>query len=60
MFSPVQDALPVAMVDNEGSRWDVLGRAVEGPRAGSELKAVKGYTAYWVAWGAFFPGTEIH
>jgi len=59
-FSPTPDALPVAMVDNEGTLWDLFGRAVDGPRAGSELTAMKGYTAYWVAWGAFFPGADIH
>ena len=59
-FSPIVDALPIAMVDNEGTQWDIFGRAVNGPRAGSELKAMRGYTAYWFAWGTFFPGAAIH
>jgi len=60
-FMPIQNAsLPVVMTDNEGTRWDIFGRAVSGPRAGTELKPVRSYIAYWFAWGAFFPGTEIY
>jgi hypothetical protein len=59
-FSPVQGVLPIAMVDNEGTRWDIFGKAVEGPRAGSNLDPMRSYTAYWFAWGAFFHGTEIY
>ncbi|MCZ6774901.1 MAG: DUF3179 domain-containing protein [Ignavibacteria bacterium] len=59
-FSPVQSVLPVAMVDNEGTRWDVFGKAVDGPRAGSKLEPMRSYTAYWFAWGAFFPDAEIY
>ncbi len=59
-FSPVQNMLPVMMIDQEGTKWDIFGRAVEGPRAGVELKPTLSYIAYWFAWAAFYPGAEIH
>ncbi|MBL4573471.1 MAG: DUF3179 domain-containing protein [Gammaproteobacteria bacterium] len=59
-FSPVQDQLPIVMIDNEGSAWDVFGNAVSGPRAGTALAKTNSYIAYWFAWSAFFPGAEMH
>lgn len=59
-FSPVQNALPVVMIDNEGTQWDLFGKAVAGQRVGLELKPTRSYIAYWFAWGAFFPDAEIH
>lgn len=59
-FTPLQQALPVVMRDNEGTAWDLFGRAVSGPRAGAQLPITSSYIAYWFAWGAFFPGAEIY
>lgn len=59
-FSPVQNALPVVMIDNEGTKWDLFGKAVAGQRVGLELKPTRSYIAYWFAWGTFFPDAEIH
>ena len=59
-FSQVVGALPVVMQDNEGTRWDLFGKAVQGPRMGTTLKPARSYTAYWFAWGTFYPGVEIH
>jgi hypothetical protein len=60
-FLPIQNAsLPVVMTDTEETRWDIFGRAVSGPRVGTELKPVRSYVAYWFAWGAFFPAAEIY
>jgi hypothetical protein len=59
-FAPVKDALPVIMEDGEGNRWDIFGRAVSGPRTGSQLTPTLSYNAYWFAWAAFFPGADIH
>ena len=43
-----------------GSTWRIDGRATEGPLAGRQLKQVNGaYIAYWFAWAAFQPETEI-
>jgi hypothetical protein len=58
-FQPVQDELPVVMIDNEGTRWDTFGQATDGPRKGEKLKATTSYIAYWFAWAAFHPETDI-
>jgi len=59
-FEPLQDQLPAIFVDNEGTTWDVFGNGISGPRAGEKLEATLSYIAYWFAWGAFFPNTEIY
>jgi len=59
-FTPLQDALPAVMEDAEGNRWDVFGRALSGPRQGQRLEQVPSYIAYWMAWAAFNPDTEIY
>jgi hypothetical protein len=48
-------------VDAEtGSSWDLLGRAVSGPLAGSHLEAVVHGDHFWFAWAAFKPSTRIY
>lgn len=49
------------IVDAEtGSRWSVRGRAESGPLAGQELPLIEdAYVAFWQAWAAFHPGTEL-
>ncbi len=59
-FNPVQNQLPVVREDNEGTRWDSFGFAIEGPRAGTQLNQADSFVAYWFAWVAFYPGAEIH
>ncbi|MCP5050602.1 MAG: DUF3179 domain-containing protein [bacterium] len=59
-FTPVQNALPVVLEDNEGTRWDIFGMGVSGPRAGSQLTPTLSYNAYWFAWATFYPDAEIH
>lgn len=52
--------LPVEFVDVQtGSRWDMLGRAVEGPLAGQQLRQVPSYNSMWFAWAAYWPDTEL-
>ena len=59
-FSPVQNALPVVMIDNEGTSWDLFGYGLSGPRAGSRLTPNLAYIAYWFAWAVFYPNASIH
>lgn len=59
-FTALQDQLPVILEDNEGNKWDVFGKAVSGPRAGDQLTPTTSFTAYWFAWTAFYPGSDIY
>ena len=48
------------IVDEEtGSKWNILGIAVEGPLEGSRLAPVVHANHFWFAWAAFNPETEI-
>ncbi len=58
-FEAVQDSLPVILRDNEGTRWDVFGRGVSGPRKGEQLGEVTQMMGYWFAFPAFYPGLEL-
>jgi hypothetical protein len=42
-----------------GSRWSLLGRAVEGPLAGERLQAIPHMDAFWFAWAAFYPAATL-
>ncbi len=58
-FEAVQNKLPVILKDNEGTKWDVFGRGVSGPRAGEKLETVPQMMSYWFAFPAFYPDLEI-
>lgn len=58
-FSSVENQLPIVMIDNEGTEWDIFGSAVNGPRAGTQLQKTNSFIAYWFAWTAFFPFSDI-
>jgi hypothetical protein len=45
--------------DETGTRWDVLGRAVEGPLAGNRLERVTHLDTFWFAWSTYRPDTVI-
>ena len=42
-----------------GSRWNILGEAVEGPLAGAQLRQTHAATHFWFAWAAFHPATLL-
>jgi hypothetical protein len=42
-----------------GTAWNVLGRALEGPLAGTELEPVQHGNHFWFAWSVFKPETEV-
>ncbi|WP_236567859.1 MULTISPECIES: DUF3179 domain-containing protein [unclassified Nocardiopsis] len=42
-----------------GSRWNILGQAVEGELTGQRLPPVDHVDTFWFAWVAFTPQTEI-
>lgn len=55
------EATDTGFADAEtGSAWTVDGRAITGDRAGQTLRPiVDSHTAFWGAWAAFHPGTEL-
>jgi len=46
--------------EQTGSRWDVLGQAVSGPLAGSQLTPVVSINHFWFSWAAFRPETRVY
>ena len=48
------------ITDNEtGSTWNILGKSVQGPLAGSRLTPLVHGNHFWFAWAAFKPDTLI-
>ena len=50
----------VLFTDNEGNKWNILGKAIEGPRTGEILTASKSVMSYWFAIATFYPDPEIY
>jgi hypothetical protein len=46
--------------ENTGSRWDIFGRAVDGPLKGARLEPVVHGNHFWFAWAAFKPDTVVY
>lgn len=46
--------------DNEGNKWSVFGKAIEGPRTGEVLKTSKSVVSFWFAIAAFYPNPVIY
>ncbi len=60
-FAPVQDQYPVVMMDHEEcNNWDVFGRAVSGPRKGTQLRHARSFMGYWFSFAAFYPSLTIY
>jgi hypothetical protein len=59
-FSPVEDAYPIVMTDEEGNKWDVFGRAVDGPRTGAQLGTLSSFMGYWFSFATFYPDLSIY
>ncbi len=45
--------------DQTGTRWNVLGHAVDGPLAPARLEPVSHLDTFWFAWAAFQPETTV-
>jgi hypothetical protein len=55
-FSPTDDGF----TDNEtNSEWNVLGQAVSGELAGTQLQPLEHLDTFWFAWTAFNPDTDV-
>lgn len=46
--------------DNEGNKWDIFGRAIEGPRMGEVLGTSNSVVSFWFAIAAFYPDPVIY
>ena len=49
---------PITDVET-GSTWDITGRAIDGPLAGTTLEPIPHGDHFWFAWAAFVPETSI-
>jgi len=59
-FSPVQDALPVIMKDNNNNLYDLMGNVVEGPDDGIRLDLPPSFWAKSFAWELFYPEWKVY
>jgi hypothetical protein len=59
-FEAIQDELPIVMVDNEGTKWNIFGEAVEGPGTGHRLRTAKSYSGFFFAFKEMFELPEIY
>ena len=51
---------PAAFTDDQtGSTWTVLGRALDGPLAGTQLTPIEHIDTFWFAAAAYDPGIEL-
>lgn len=51
----------VAFYDREtGSRWNIEGRAEDGPLAGKSLARLENHLSQWYGWAAYYPDTTIY
>lgn len=51
---------PLIIQDNENTKWDVFGRAIEGPRKGTTLNSPKCFIAGEWAWVDFYEKRILH
>jgi hypothetical protein len=59
-FSPDSEAANIILIDNEGTRWDIFGTGVDGPRKGQQLTPTYSMIGYWFAIGAMYPDALIY
>ncbi|RMG87611.1 MAG: DUF3179 domain-containing protein [Bacteroidetes bacterium] len=59
-FTAISGDPAAVLLDDEGSKWNIWGEAIEGLRAGQKLPDVISFMGYWIAWGAFYPDIEIY
>lgn len=56
----LSSASPFQMTDNAtNSVWNIKGEAISGSLAGTKLKQIPAYNAFWFAWSVFWPSTQV-
>ena len=53
------NSLPIIMKDENNNEYDIFGSVISGPSEGERLKPVTQFIAYWFAWAAFYPETDL-
>jgi len=48
------------LTDAEGGVWEVTETALVGPDGRTLDRLTEGFVAFWFAWSAFYPGTDIY
>jgi len=48
------------LVDTNGNEWTVLGKAVSGPLAGTQLDIPTSFMGYWFSFAIFYPNLNIY
>ena len=59
-FETIQNELPLILLDNEGTKWDVFGRGISGPRVGQKLEPVAQMMGYWFSFATFYPEITLY
>lgn len=59
VMTPIQDEFPVIMQDNSGTKWNIFGKAVNGPLLGQQLSSPDSYMALGWAWNDLFDRIEL-
>lgn len=61
IFSPIDNSESAfIMQDQFGNKWDIFGKAIQGPNAGRQLEVPHSYIGFWFAWGTFYPDIELY
>lgn len=62
VFDDDNDDTLFMLKDNEtGTTWTIEGRAIEGELSGQSLTRIQNaYNAFWFAWAAFWPTTDVY
>ncbi len=59
-FEPIREPGRAIAADGQGTRWDLRGRAVEGPLVGAELRRIPHFNKiFWFSWAFFHPETIL-
>ena len=56
-FKAVQDSLPAIMEDQNGTKYNLAGHALD--HSTPKLEKPTSFMGFWFSWGAFYPGIEI-
>ncbi len=59
-FDVLQNELPAILEDQDGNKYDIFGKRIEGVDIGKTLATPTNYIGYWFSWGAFYPDTKIY